>query len=62
MKMFLHEPHAVDLLWKHLLTSVLFADDVILLATSVISGVHSRGLLPSVMESGVQSPNSNVSL
>lgn len=38
--MFLHEAHC--LLWKHLFASVLFADDVIVLATSVISGVHSK--------------------
>lgn len=39
-KMFMHEAHF--LLWKHLFASILFADDVILLATSVTSSVHSR--------------------
>lgn len=38
--MVLHEAHY--LLWKHLFAFTLFADDVVVLATSVISGVHLR--------------------
>lgn len=37
-KMFMHEAHF--LLWKHLFASILFADDVVLLAASVTSSVH----------------------